>query len=78
MCLTVQDKEESELDQAEAYVRRMPFASKVYEHIDFVNLLDAMRSKDPLGEYRELRKKALSSAVIMLRLNRMSRSHRLS
>lgn len=74
VCLTVQDSEESELDEAEAYVRRMRFASKLYEQVDFLSLLEAMESKDPLGEYRELRKKTLSLAVIMLRINRMFRS----
>jgi hypothetical protein len=70
--LTVQDKEERELDQAEAYVRRMPYASKVYECVEFENLLDAMRSEDPSAKYHELRKKTLSFAVVMLRLEKMA------
>jgi hypothetical protein len=35
VCLTVQDSEESELDEAEAHVRRMPIASKLYDHVEF-------------------------------------------
>ena len=65
VCLRVQDKEESELDQAEAYVRRMPFASKLYEHIDFQNRLDSLRSDDPLEEYKKRRKKSLSGIAIL-------------
>jgi hypothetical protein len=63
--LRVQDKEESELDQAEAYVRRMPFASKLYESIDFQNRLDSLRSDDPLEEYKKRRKKSLSGIAIL-------------
>jgi AraC-like DNA-binding protein len=74
MRVTVQDKEDSELDQAEAYVKQMRYASKLYECVDFFNLLDAMRSEDPLEKYHELRKEALSSAVMMLRLNKLRRS----
>jgi hypothetical protein len=71
VCLRVLDSEEAELDEAEAYVKRMPFASELYEHVDFLSLLEAMRSKDPLREYRELRKKTLAPAAMMLRLNRI-------
>ena len=71
--LTVQVKESSELDEAEAYVRRMPYASKVYECVEFENLLDAIQSKDPQATYRERRKKALSLAVVMLRLDKTHR-----
>jgi hypothetical protein len=78
VCLTLQDSEESELDEAEAYVRRMPIASKFYDHVDFLSLLQAMESKDPLREYRELRKETLSPAVMMLRINKLLRSRRLS
>jgi len=69
VCLTVQSKEDSELDQAEAYVRRIPRVSRLYELVDFLNRMDAMRTDDPMAKYRELRKKALSSAVMMMRLS---------
>jgi hypothetical protein len=72
--VTVQTREESELDEAEALLRRTPRVAKLYQTIDIMNLGEAMRSEDPLGTYRELRRKALAPAVRELLRNKMRHS----
>ena len=71
--MTVQSREESEPDEAEAYVRQIPNAAMMYQSLDTMNLMDAMRSEDPSRTYRELRRKALAPAVKMLPLLKKTR-----
>jgi hypothetical protein len=71
MPATVQSREESELDEAKALLRRMPRAAEIYRIIDAMTFGDAMRSKDPLRTYRELRRKALAPAASALLLDKM-------
>jgi hypothetical protein len=74
MPITVQSREESELNEAEALVRRIPRTAKLYQAVDTINLDNAIRSEDPLRTYRELRRKALAPAVRALLRNKMRSS----
>jgi len=69
--VTVSDREESQLDEAEAYLRRTPILCKVYKCLELDNRLDAMQSEDPLRTYSELRRKALAPIVMILRIMKM-------
>jgi hypothetical protein len=74
MPITVQSRDESELDEAEALVRRTPRTAKLYQAVDTINLDNAIRSDDPLRTYGELRRKALAPAVRALLRNKMRSS----
>jgi hypothetical protein len=70
--LTVQSREEAELDEAEVLLKRqMPRAAGLYRTIDAINLGEAIRSEDPLRTYHELRRKALAPAARELLFNKM-------
>jgi transcriptional regulator with XRE-family HTH domain len=58
-------EDESDIDQAEAYLMQNRNLSLIYEIIDLQNRLDSLESDDPLEEYKRRRKKSLSGIAVL-------------
>jgi transcriptional regulator with XRE-family HTH domain len=58
-------EDESEIDQAEAYLMNNRNLAPLYEILDLQNRMASLRSDDPLGEYEKRRKKSLSGIAVL-------------